>query len=109
MRHPGSDPLFKNVNGLGPLVFNSAPTSDGLAFFFTPGITSKGPGGIYVAKRSSTAEPFGVPTRIPDVDNVTADGFPEMGAISPDGAHLYFHRVLGKASSQIYVLTKVLK
>jgi hypothetical protein len=108
-RHPDSDTLFKNVNGLGPLVFNSTPTPDGLAFFFTPGITLRGSGGIYIAKRSSTVEPFGIPARVTDADNITLGGFPEMGAISPDGIHLYFHRVLSKTSSQIYVLMRVQK
>jgi hypothetical protein len=108
-RHPDSDTVLKNVNALGALVFNSTLTPDGLTFFFTPGITLRGPGGIYVAKRSSTAEAFGIPQRVAAADNITPEGFPEMGAISPDGNHLYFHRVLGKTSSQIYVMTRVQK
>ena len=108
-RHPDSDALLKNVNALGPLVFNSTLTTDGLAFFFTPGITLRGPGGVYVARRSSIAEPFGIPARVADADNITPGGFPETGAISPDGNHLYFHRVLSRTSSQIHVLTRVRK
>jgi hypothetical protein len=103
--------LLATVNALGPLVYNSAPTPDGLALFFTmvnPFVT--GPA-TYAAPRASTCEPFGPPQHVAEADapppGVDAGvGFSEVGGLSPDGQHLYMHWVLGASTSQIYVLTR---
>jgi len=105
---PKSDELFQSVNALASSVYNSAPTPDGLTFFFTPNIFPTGPA-IYVVTRLSTLEPFGTPhpfAEANDNPNFASWSYSEMGGVSPDGNYLYFHRVLSKKSSQIYVLTR---
>jgi Tol biopolymer transport system component len=68
--------------------FDIAPSTDGLAVYFRssrPG----GPGGgdIYVATRPALGQPFGTPTLVPEVSDVTIDG---PSFLSPDQCRLYF-------------------
>jgi hypothetical protein len=102
-RSPDSDKILKNVNALGYLVYNAAISSDGLTFAFN---AARWPASvhIYIATRSSTTEPFG------NIEEVTAaevstGKFSEVGSFSADGKYMYFHRVLSKKDSQLYVLT----
>jgi len=109
-RLSNSDEVFEKVNALASRVYNSAPSPDGLAFFFSPNMLFAGPA-IYVATRSSTREPFGSPRRVEATQDdspftFSLFSFSEMGGVSPDGKYLYFHRVLDKARSQIYVLKR---
>jgi len=94
-----SDDLLKNVNNAD---HNYAPSSskDGLELFFTRAMA----GGIYVVKRSSTSEPFGVP----QLAVSAADGPVEAPSISSDGTHLYYAKKDGADpySWSIYVATR---
>ena len=102
---PNSDLLFKSVNDMASRVYNGAPTPDGLALFFTPDVFVFGPA-IYVATRLSILEPFGTPKRVATMNDDPQFAyftFSEMGGLSADGNDLYFHRVLSKTASQIYV------
>jgi hypothetical protein len=101
---PDSDTLFENVNALSPLVYNSAPTPDGLAFFFTA-VQSRPV--TYVATRASISDAFGSPERVTVADALSAGLFSEMGGVAPDGQYLYFHRVLSPSTSAIYVLSRL--
>jgi hypothetical protein len=107
-RSPNSDAILKNVNAIAPLVYNAAPSADGLmlAFNASPGYgTPSATGHIFLAKRSSVSEPFGTPQLIAAADLSTGQ-LSEPGSFSPDGKYLYFHRVLSQTTSQLYVLTR---
>lgn len=95
-------------SNLQPGILTGAPkpiSRDGLTAFFT----RDGPGGqahILVARRASTAEPFGAPQII-----TAADGFVEGQTLSPDETKLYYHKAVplpgGGFGFAIYVLTRV--
>lgn len=105
-RLPNSDEILKNVNGLGKLVFNAASSADGLMLAFNAA-PSYGPiPKIYIAKRSSTSEPFGKPEFVEATEQVGKGTLSESPSFSFDGKYMYFHRVLDDESSQLYVLTR---
>ena len=86
-RASNSSALLHNVNS-DALEYAPAITADGLTLFFTraqPGII--GSIGTYVAHRSATDQPFGVPLRLTAID-----GLAEAPALSPDERSLYFHK-----------------
>ncbi len=83
----------------------AAPSSDGLAIYFR----SDRPGGlgdydIYVARRSSVAEPFGSASPVTEVSSASLD---TPNWISPDGCRLYLSSSRDDASN-IYIATKPL-
>ena len=78
-----SDDLLKTIND-GNYNYAPATTKDGLELFFTRDLG----GGIYVAKRSTTSEPFGPP----ELAISTAEGPVEAPSISDDGTYLYYVR-----------------
>jgi hypothetical protein len=106
-----SSELLNNVNMTGSLVYESAPSADNLSLYFTvcnPLVPSLE---IYVATRSSTTDPFGVPQPVSAADvpvpgQPSSGVFVETGSLSYDGNYFYYHRVLSPASSQIYVLSR---
>jgi hypothetical protein len=93
-RVPNSDQVLANVNALGATVYNGILSWDGLELYFT--MLNPEPAGpqIYVAKRNAPTEPFGVPQLIFAAGNMV-----ESGSLSPDGKHLYYHRVLALDSN----------
>ncbi len=104
-RLPNSDEILKSINGLGKLVYNATPSADGLTLVFNAA-PSYGPlPQIYIATRSSTSAPFGTPRLVGAAAQIDQGTFSEPGSFSPDGKHLYFHRVLNDSASQLYVLT----
>jgi len=100
-RLPNSDAIVKNVNALGHIVYNAA-TADNRTLVFNVADTGR----LYIATRPSTSVPFGAPLLVAAADNVSQGSLSEPGSISLDGKYLYFHRVLDKVSSQLYVLTR---
>jgi hypothetical protein len=104
-RLPNSNEILKNVNALGAIVYNATPSPDGLELAFNVVHSAGALPAMYIATRSSNSEPFGLPEQITAADAV--DGlFSEPGSFSPDGKHLYLHRVLSPGTSQIYVITR---
>jgi hypothetical protein len=102
-KHPFSDQLLASINNTLPIVYNGRMSTDGLELYFT-GVSNLAAGPqIYVAKRLAVTVPFDAPTPIDAAGPMT-----ENGALSRDGKHLYYHRLLGPAdaNSQIYVLTR---
>ena len=105
-RLPQSDEILKNVNGFGSMVYNASPSADGLELAFNAAPYFGPFPKIYIATRTSTSEPFGKPVLVRAADEVAEGEQSEVGSISPDAKHLYFHRVLSDKTSQIYVLTR---
>jgi hypothetical protein len=96
---PNSDEIFKSINNGG---LNYAPdTRDGLELFFTHAKRSDGTLRIYVANRNSTSEPFDAPVLIS-----AAEGQVEATSLSPDGIHLYYHKITSPSETSLYVLTR---
>ena len=94
--------LLKNVN-VGNLIYAPLISRDGLELFFNLTNLATKSMLIYVAKRNSVSEPFGVPQLIE-----AADGLVESAFLTRDENHLYYHRV-NKATSksfEIYMLTR---
>lgn len=94
LRNGNSSPPFVHVN-TEALEFAPAVSADGLELYFTRFTLSwilplSDPPSIYVARRATTAEPFGEPERI-----ATIDGFAEAPTLSPDEHALYFHKKIG--------------
>jgi Tol biopolymer transport system component len=104
-RAPNSDEILKNVNATGELVYNASPSADGLALAFNAAPHFGPHPKIYIATRSSTSDPFGMPELVTAADEVQGQ-FSEAGSFSPDGTYLYFHCVLSNSASQLYVLTR---
>ena len=77
------DELSSAADESGPSV-----TADGLTFFFLS--TPSGERKIYVSTRSSTADPWGTPALVSEVDGAEEEDEP---SISPDGLTLVFSRV----------------
>ena len=108
---PNSEDLMKNVNAVGT-VYGAQPSDDGLSLYFTVGNLVPPGCKIFFVTRSSITEPFETPQLVKGVnDSYTYQGRSspncnEGGSLSPDGKHLYFHRVLDKGHSQIYVVTR---
>lgn len=83
---PGDDPL-RAVNSDG-LEYAPAISADGLTLSFTRAVLRRGGGfGLFVARRTTTAEAFGTPERL-----VALQGYVEAATFAPDGGAIYFHR-----------------
>ena len=105
-RLPIGEAMIANVNATSHIVYDSAPSPDGLAFVFTaqiPPPTGPGPV-IFIASRASTTEPFGIPQPLLEVNDNLPGSFSESGGFSPDSQHFYFHRVLSDTTNQLYVI-----
>ena len=107
---PNSAALLSNVNATGTVLYGSVPSTDNLSLYFTVSDPSVPCLEIYVATRTSTTAPFGLPQPVAAAD-VPLPGQPnpgvfvEMGSTSSDGNYLYYH-ILSSTSSQIYVLSR---
>jgi hypothetical protein len=98
-----SGSILKNINALNKILYGAVASQDGLTLFFT-GSDVPGSGDhirIYVAKRSATSEPFGVPEEI-----TTPWRAVEAPYLSSDGRYLYFHRIISGSDAKIYVMTR---
>lgn len=111
-----SDELLKKVNALGPTIYGSMPSKDDRELYVTTAHPAPLGMHIYVARRNSTLEPFGVPQLVAAADMPAENkelaqhgGLSETGSLSLDGTHLYFHRVLSPTRSEIYVLTRQIR
>jgi hypothetical protein len=104
-RVDSSDELMANVNTARDIVdfsYGAVLASDDLEIFFTaPGFTDT----IYVARRDSVREPFGVARPVHTGRGGNDDGLAEGPTISVDGAHLYYHEVTNSHTA-IYVLSR---
>jgi hypothetical protein len=83
-------------------------TRDGLRIYWSSTRTDGGALGgtdIWTATRSSTAETFGTPTRVPELSSAANEG---PSWISPDGCIIYFQsdRSGGLGAQDIYVAVK---
>jgi hypothetical protein len=115
-RLANSDELLQNVNtarGITDFGYVAVLSNDGLEMFFTAPFSAPGAVGdpnisIYVARRTSTAEPFGVAQ--PLNTGLGSNGLAEGAGISLDGKHFYYHQVVGSGSSSVrtalYVLSR---
>jgi hypothetical protein len=111
-RLANSDELMKNVNtarGVLDFGYVAALSNDDLEIFFTaPGFADPNDS-IYVARRTSIAEPFGVAEPL-NTGPGGPDGLAEGAGISLDGKHFYYHQVVGSGSSStrtaLYVLSR---
>ncbi|MHC4751523.1 MAG: hypothetical protein ACYTFW_16835 [Planctomycetota bacterium] len=97
-----NDSWSEPVN-LGPIVnspsLDDAPdiSSDGLTLFFA----SRRPGGyggedIYVTRRATTDEPWGVPKNLGPVINTSGSPYNDTPCISADGSILYWWSTVGR-------------
>lgn len=105
-RLSNSDEILENINALGSLVYNATPSADGLILAFNASPSFPIPTHIYIATRNSISDPFGKPQYLAAADVEHNTELAEPGSFSPDGKYLYFHRVIDKKSSQIYLLTR---
>lgn len=105
-RMPNSAEILRNVNALGSKVYNAAPSADGLVLAFNAAPSVATLPNIFLATRTSPTDPFGKPVLISAADDVAEGDQSEVGSISPDGKHIYFHRVLTPKTSQLYVLMR---
>lgn len=89
----GEDPLLAiNTDGLE---YAPAISADGLMLSFTRAVLRRGGGfGLFIARRGTTAEPFGAPERL-----VALQGYVEAATFAPDAEAIYFHRKDGKRFS----------
>ena len=93
-----SSELVKNINN-GDLNYAPSISQNGLELFFTR--AKAGSVRVYVARRNSTSEPFGISQLV-----AAADGFVEGPTLSSDGTHLYYHKKVGGGAYAIYVVTR---
>ncbi len=88
---PGDNQLFAKLNTKA-LEYAPALSSNGLTLTFTRleggGVFARA--GLWLAKRRTATEPFGLPVRINAVQE-----FAEGPTFSPDGAMIYYHRRIG--------------
>jgi len=98
-----SDELRKRTanNHLSGFIGPVFTSHDGLEGFFTRDNPADNSAHIYIIKRNSISEPFGMPELVG-----AADGFVEGQFLSRDGGHLYYHKALGNGSFGIYMLTR---
>ena len=94
--------IIASVNS-SQLEYAASISSDDLELYFTrlPELNFNADVGIYVAKRDSVSEPFGVPERITAVGT----GFLEAPAINDEGNLFYFHKFNDK-KFDIYVVER---
>jgi Tol biopolymer transport system component len=84
VRDASSEFILKNIN-TDALNYAPATSASECEIFFTR-LDARGPA-IYAAKRASTSEPFGNPSRIS-----TITGFAEAPTLSPGEKSLYYHK-----------------
>ncbi len=82
-RLSNSADILQNVNALGTLVYNAAPSADGLELAFNASPSFPIPSHIYIATRTSPVVPFGVP-KLVDAADIDSSHFSEPGSFSPD-------------------------
>ena len=97
---PPLEAIVAPINAVG-IVYNSAPSPNGLVFAFTVNVPNASPQ-IWTATRTSTSAPFSVIGQWTDTATVPGN-FSESGGWSTDG-YFYFHRNISTTLSQIYVL-----
>jgi len=114
-RVANSDELMKNVNtvrGISDFSYGGGLSNDNLEIFFVapaglPG-HEKPNDSVYVARRTSITEPFGVAK--PLNTGPGSEGLAEGSSISSDGKHFYYHKVVGSGTSAVrttlYVLSR---
>jgi len=85
VRDANSATIMKQVNTAKRLEYAPAISSSGLELFFTR--LNGTDAALYVATRTDTSAPFGVPWKI-----TAATGFVEGPTLSPDEKSLYYHR-----------------
>jgi hypothetical protein len=99
---PESFWMLANVNALG-IVYNSAPTPNGLGLSFTCNDPVLGPR-IWVTSRRSTTEPFGTPQLFSEVNGIGPVGsYSESGSFAPNG-DFYFHIVPSLTSADLWMI-----
>ena len=87
-RLTNSNELLKNIN-TNALEYAACISNDQLELFFTRlklPITASSLSEIYVSKRVTTNEPFGLPSKIASIT-----GFAEAATLTPDNKKLYYH------------------
>jgi hypothetical protein len=97
--------LLENINVCN-LTYAPNISRDGLVLFFNHADPAEGSMRIYLAKRGSVSEPFGVPQLV----EATGDRV-ESAFLSSDGNRLYYHQALemkegGISKFGIYMLTR---
>ncbi len=95
-----SDEVFFNVND-GNLNYAPAISRDGLELYFTRAKLAEGKVQIYVAKRASISDAFGMPELVSG-----AEGFVEGPTLSPDEKLMYYHKKVGEGSYRIFVVSR---
>jgi hypothetical protein len=88
-RLANSNELLKNVN-TNSLEYAACISTDQLELFFTRlrlPVTASSLTEIYVAKRLSKNEPFGIPAKIASIT-----GFAEAPTLTPNNKNLYYHK-----------------
>jgi hypothetical protein len=86
-RAGNSEHIMQHVNSEA-LEYAPCISADGLTLLFTRArLGMAGGAAIYLARRNSTAEPFGKPLRL-----AALEGFVEAPTLSPDERSLYYHR-----------------
>jgi len=100
-----SDEIMKNVNtvrGITDFTYVATLSADNLEIFFTaPGAKDT----IWVARRTSTTEPFGVAEPL-NTAFVSDNGLAEGSGISADGKHFYYHTGIPGSRTALYVLSR---
>ena len=87
-RLPNSNELLKNIN-TNALEYAACISNDQLELFFTRvklPITASSLSEIFVSKRVTTNDPFGLPSKIASIT-----GFAEAATLTPDNKKLYYH------------------
>jgi hypothetical protein len=95
--------IMKSVN-TGSQEYAPATSADELELYFTRADFDKKDFRILVAKRNSTAEPFGMPETIGSIGGTLK----EAPTVSPDGQCLYYH-MLDDGKFQIYLVRRLAK
>src|SRR3989344_2004957 len=88
-RLANSADIMKNITDQFSVAYAPSLSNDNLELFFTAPPSTNKHSMIYVARRTSITEPFGVAEAI----NTFEDGLSEAPSLSLDGKHLYFHKV----------------
>ncbi len=102
-RLPDSEEIMKNINSPA-LEYAACITANQLELYFTRlviPVTPASPPEIFIAKRQSANEPFGVPSKIQSIT-----GLAEAPTIAPDQKTLYYHFKKNDKYS-IYMVRKI--
>ena len=95
-----SDEVFYSVNN-GDLNYAPSISKNGLELYFTRAKVSEGLVQIYVSKRASKSDAFGMPELVSG-----ADGFVEGPTLTSDGSRMYYHKKTGPDTYGIYVVIR---